>query len=95
MHKKVTILTVLTWIGDRYAYSWNWYNDLLKSVFFWDQSQDMSSSEVASDCLTYLVYQLEALFFLREATWTHVLTWISEKIDFKLSYCAIMTPINV
>ena len=42
-----------------------------KVIFFWDQSQNMSSStslqpkKQASDWLTYLVYQLET-------TWTHV-----------------------
>ena len=39
-----------------------------KVIFFWDQSQDMSSSSFppkkqASDWLTYLVYQSEACFF--------------------------------
>ena len=56
-----------------------------KGIFFWDQSQDMSSSSFppkkqASDWLTYLVYQSEACFLERN----HFLTWILEKADFSM-----------
>ena len=61
-----------------------WYT---KVSFFWDQIQDMSLSgfplkEQSTDWLIFLVYQLEA-FFWQETTWTHVLTQISEKTDFR------------
>ena len=54
-----------------------------KVSFFWAQILDMSSS----DWLTYLVHQLEACVFGGKLlTWTHVLTLMSEKIDFSLSF---------
>ena len=39
----------------------------------------------AYNWLTYLVYKLEACFFCRETTWTHVLTQISEKTDYLIT----------
>ena len=69
-------------------YHWLRYT---KVSFFWDQSQDMSSSgfppkKPSSDLMTYLVYQLKACFFWQEITWTHVLTRILEKTDFIKKY---------
>ena len=53
---------------------------LLKSVF--PKIRVRTWVQVASDWLTYLVYQLEAWFFWQESTWPHVLTLISEKTEF-------------
>ena len=65
-----------------------------KVSFFWDLSQDMSSSgfppkNKASDWLTYLVW-----FFWLETTWTHVLNRISEKTDFSDSLTDITYRLN-
>ena len=57
---------------------------LLKSVF--PKIRVRTWVQVASDWLTYLVYQLEAWFFWQESTWTHVLTLISEKTEFSIYF---------
>ena len=59
-----------------------------KVSFFWDQSQDMSSSgfppnKQASIWLTYLVYQLQACFFSGKLL--ELMSWLGflEKTDFR------------
>ena len=51
----------------------------LKLVFFWNPSQDMSSS-------VFLVSQSEAFFFGWKTTCTNLLTLISENTNFNNSF---------
>ena len=51
----------------------------LKSIF--SEIRIRTPKTQTSDWLIYLFYQFEACFFWRDTT--HVLTWITEKTDFR------------
>ena len=62
-----------------------------KVIFFWDPSQEMSSSGFPPKNTGLRLANLSGqpilerpVFFWRETTQTHVLTWISEKTDSRL-----------
>ena len=57
------------------------------------ESRVFPAKKQISDWLTYLVYQLEACFFWRETIWAHVLTWISEKTNFKRQHTTLIHTI--
>ena len=73
--------------GEKLVFRFSFSKNMTKVSFFWDQSQDMSSSSFPQKKTGFWLADLSGLplrglFIWWEDAWTHVLTLISDKTYF-------------